>query len=292
MRTRRAITPSRQLAVFAAAVLSLEAVTFAAPLGAALTPFVLVLIPAVSALGISAIFGGRSAVVRLTRRLVRVRVGTRWYLIALGIPVVEKLTVDVVGVLLGVSTPARLISALTVSALVVPLVVLLPAMLEELGWRGFGVETAVEQGHSPAWAALVVGAVFLALHVPLYLPGHLYAGLPFWPLPINLLASSVLLTWVYLRTRSVLVAGLMHAAFNATVPLTWGLDADWVWQARPVVLVLITAIVVGRVGLPWWRSPLHGAASSQGAQRDVEHPSRDVAPTVADPAVDADPQLR
>ena len=291
MPINRTMTPTGKLAIFAAVVVSLEIITFAARLGPAVTPFVLVLIPAVTAVGMSAIAGGRPAVVRLARRLVRVRVGARWYLAALGIPIVEKLAVDVAGVLLGATTPSRLIGALTISALAVPLVVLLPAMLEELGWRGFGVQTAVEQGHSPAWAALVVGAVFLALHVPLYLPGHLYAGLPYWPLPVILLTSSVLLTWVYLRTRSVLVTGLMHAALNATVPLTWGLDAEWVWQARAVVLVLITAVVVGRVGLTWWRSPL-GETTSPEQPDEARAPTEGRLVSVPGSAVDADPRLR
>ncbi len=267
MTTPRAIPVAARLPIFVVLVIALEIITFAANLGATVTPFVLVLVPAVSALGVSAITGGRRAIVRLTRRLGRVRVGVRWYVVALGIPIVEKLTVDVAGVVLGASTPARLAGAITVSAMVVPLVVVLPAVIEEFGWRGFGVQTAVEQGRSPAWAALVVGTVFLALHVPLYLPGHLYAGLPYWPLPIILLTSSVLLSWVYLRTRSVLVTGLMHAAFNATVPLTWGLDAAWVWQARAVVLLLITAVVVGRVGITWWRSPLREKDDLEPATR-------------------------
>ena len=83
------------------------------------------------------------------------------------------------------------------------------------------------------------GLIFVMLHVPLYLPGQLYTGLPVWPLALILLSSSVLLTWIYVRTASVLLAGLMHAAFNATVPLTWGLDPAWVWTARGIVLPLI-----------------------------------------------------
>ena len=149
-----------------------------------------------------------------------------------------------------------------------PLVVVVPAILEELGWRGFGVQSAVEQGRSPAWAALVVGKLFLALHIHLYLPSQRYAGLPFWLLPLTLLAltllaSLVLLTWIYLRTRSVLITGLMHAAFNATVPLTWGLPAGWVWEARAIILILIAALVVGRVGITWWRSPLPAAEEAR-----------------------------
>jgi hypothetical protein len=100
-----------------------------------------------------------------------------------------------------------LLGALTVSAATIPLVVVVPAMLEELGWRGFAVQSAADDGRSPAWAAAVVGLIFVALHVPLYFPGQLYHGLPWWPLPIILLASSVLMTWIYLRTGSALLAG-------------------------------------------------------------------------------------
>ena len=281
----RTMTPTGKLAIFAAVVVSLEIITFAARLGPAVTPFVLVLIPAVTAVGMSAIAGGRPAVARLTRRLVRVRVGARWYLAALGIPIVEKLTVDIAGVLLGATTPSRLVGALTISALAVPLVVLLPAMLEELGWRGFGVQTAVEQGHSPAWAALVVGAVFLALHVPLYLPGHLYAGLPYWPLPVILLTSSVLLTWVYLRTRecpgdrSHARGAERHRAAHLGTGRRVGLAGP------PVVLLLITAVVVGRVGLTWWRSPLSGRSPEEA---DEARPPAEARPA-ASPAPPSTP---
>lgn len=260
MTVRRTLQPSRQLALFAGLVLSLGTVTSLAGLDRAVTPFVLVLVPAAAAIGVSAVDGGHTAVGRLTGRVARVRVGVRWYVAALGIPVADKLLVDVAGIVLGMTTPGRLLHALTASAVVVALVVLMPGLLEELGWRGFGVQTAVEQGHSPAWAVAVIGPLFIALHVPLYLPGQLYSGFALWPLPINLLAVSVLLTWVYLRTRSVLVTGLMHAGFNATVPLTWGLDTEWVWSTRAIVLPLIAVLVVGRVGLSWWRTPLSSPA--------------------------------
>ena len=241
---RRRLQPAHRLPVFAVVVLGLEAIVFSMRLGRDITPFVLVIIPAAAAIAVSWASGGRPEVKRLGGRLLVWRVKPRWYLAALGIPVVEKLAVDIAGSLLGFTTPDRLFGAVTASALVIPLVVLVPALLEELGWRGFGVQAALDDGRSPAWAALVVGLIFVMLHVPLYLPGQLYEGLPRWPLPLFLLSSSVLLTWIYVRTSSVLLAGLMHAAFNATVPLTWGLDPAWVWQARGIALPLIAIAVV------------------------------------------------
>jgi membrane protease YdiL (CAAX protease family) len=100
-----------------------------------------------------------------------------------------------------------------------------------------------------------VGLIFAMLHVPLYLPGQLYDGFPVWPAPLILLSSSILLTWVYVRTSSVLLAGLMHAAFNATVPLTWGLDPAWVWQARAVALTIIAVAVL--ISRPFRMHPHH-----------------------------------
>jgi membrane protease YdiL (CAAX protease family) len=235
------LAPPYRLLAFAVGVLALEAVAFVLQLSRDVTPFVLVVIPAAAAGVVSWASGGRREVRSLVGRLFVWRVHAGWYLAALGIPVAEKLVVDAAGVLAVATSPDRLLAAWSASALLVPIVVVVPAMLEEIGWRGFGVQAALDAGRSPRWAALVVGLIFMMLHVPLYLPGQLYDGLPVWPLPFILLSSSVLLTWIYLRTSSALLAGLMHAAFNASVPLTWGLDGAWVWKARAITLTIFAA---------------------------------------------------
>ena len=238
---RRVLTSPYLL--FTIGVLALTAAAFLLPLGADLTPFVLVLIPPIVAVSVTAIRGGWTAVRALLARVVRWRVDPRWYLAAIGIPILEKIVVDAIGWFTGAASVARLVESITPAALVVTLVVLLPALLEELGWRGFAVQTALDRGHSRLWATLVTSVLFLAVHVPLYLPGQIYDGLPFWPVVPLVLAQSILLTWVYVGTGSVLLAGLMHAAFNATVPLTWGLDPAWVWQIRPLVLIAICILL-------------------------------------------------
>jgi uncharacterized protein len=243
-----------RLLAFLVVVAAVEAAVFLAQLGRDTTPFALVLIPAVAALLITALTDGVAGLRWLIGRVGRWRVGARWYLAAVGIPLIGFVAVALAGMVLGEFSLERLTDTLTISALFIPLVVLLPGMLEEFGWRGFGVRAAVEQGHSPAWAAVVVGGAHMLVHVPLYLPGHLYDASPLWPLPFMLLGYGVLQTWIYLRTGgSVLLAGLMHAALNAWVPLTWGLDPDWAWQARGVVFAVVAALVVLLSGWDWWR---------------------------------------
>ncbi len=227
---------------------------FLAQLGRDVTPFALVLIPAFAAALLASVTDGIGGLKVLVGRLGRWRVGARWYLAALGIPAIGFALVALVGMVLGQFSLQRLTDALTISAVFLPLVVLLPGLLEEFGWRGYGVQSAVEQGHSPAWAAVVVGGAHMLAHAPLYLPGHLYDASPLWPLPFMLLGYGVLQTWIYLRSGgSVLLAGLMHAALNAWVPLTWGLDPDWAWQVRGVVFAAVAAAVVLFSSWEWWR---------------------------------------
>jgi uncharacterized protein len=262
----RRVLRRHKLLAFIGLAAALEAGVFLAQLGREATPFALVLIPALAALMITGVIDGVAGIRRLVGRVGRWRVSARWYLAALGIPLAGYVTVAIAGVLLGEFRLELLTDSLTISALFIPLVVFLPGMLEEFGWRGFGAQTAIEQRHSPAWAVIVVGGAHMLVHLPLYLPGHLYDGSPLWPLPFMLLGYGVLQTWIYLRTGgSVLLAGLMHAALNAWVPLTWGLDPDWAWQARGVVFAVIALLVVMLSGWGWWRGALPAAASTQPA---------------------------
>jgi hypothetical protein len=243
-----------RLAIFVGGVALLEAAVFTAQLGREATPFALVLIPTVVAVGLTAATDGIAGLRRLIGRVGRWRVGWRWYAAAVGIPLIAFAILAIAGAALGQFSSERLASNLSVSAAVIPLVVVLPAMLEELGWRGLGVQAAIDDGHSPLWAAIVVGGAHMLIHVPLYLPGHLYDASPIWPLPFMFVGFGVLLTWIYLRTHgSVLLTGLMHTALNAWVPLTWGLDPDWEWQARGVVFAVLGLVVVGLSGWSWWR---------------------------------------
>jgi membrane protease YdiL (CAAX protease family) len=263
-----------KLAAFVVGVAVLEAGVFLARIGRDATPFALVLIPTAVAIAVAGAADGWDGVKRLVGRLGRWQVGWRWYAAAIGIPMLGYIGVALAAAMLGEFSMERLTDTLTISAILIPLVVLLPALLEELGWRGFAAQTAVDGGHSPAWAALVLGGAHMLVHVPLYLPGHLYDALPLWPLPLMLLGYGVLLTWIYLRTGgSVLLAGLMHAALNAWVPLTWALDPEWAWMARGVVFALLAVVVVLLSGVGWWREgprPVMATPSLDASPRRTE----------------------
>jgi membrane protease YdiL (CAAX protease family) len=230
---------------FAVIVLSMAALVMAAGLGRDVTPFALVLVIPVAAIVTAWLVGGAAAVRGLFSRIVRWRVSVRWYVAAIGIPLIVALVIDAAGIVAGVADLDMLIGAITPGALAVPVVVFLPALFEEFAWRGYGVETMLERGAGFARATLGVGLVFTAIHLPLYLPGQLYDYLPVWPGIVFLLGASVLLGWIYVGSgRSSLLAGICHAALNGTVPLRWGLDDVWEWQVRGIVLGLVGVAIL------------------------------------------------
>ena len=89
-------------------------------------------------------------------------------------------------------------------------------------------------------------------HLPLvWTEGSSLSGSPVWLLFLNLPATSVLFTWVFLRTRgSVLLAALLHGATNlfvvSPVPGVSGdLTLSLLATAAKWVLVIVLVAVAG-----------------------------------------------
>jgi membrane protease YdiL (CAAX protease family) len=238
---RLAVRRHRLLA-FGSVVVALTGLVAVARLDRDTAPFALIFLPAIAALLVAGVADGRPAIGRLFRRIVRWRVAPRWYLAAIGIPIVMWLAVVAAGVATGVPVTA-LFGDLGTLPLVM-LVVLIPAFVEEFGWRGYAVPVA-PRSWSVLTTALVVGGLFIIPHLALYLPGGLYDNLPLWPLPFILLSYGVLLTWVYVGSGgSSFIAALMHAAFNGLTPLSRGIDPVTEWQLRGLVIAVIAIAVV------------------------------------------------
>jgi membrane protease YdiL (CAAX protease family) len=179
--------------------------------------------PFVAALVVTATTGGAAGVQALLQRLWRWRVGLHGYLIALyGFPALGLSAV----VFLGVASPQHALSDLPGLLVTVPMNVLtiflvLGPLGEELGWRGFALPR-LQVGRSALSASVVLGLLWALWHAPLALLPDWRNGLPLGPFlllyPLYIIALSIIFTWVYNRTQgSVLIAMLLHSAFNYTV---------------------------------------------------------------------------
>ena len=172
---------------------------------------------------------GKDGVHELWSRLVRWRVGTRWYAVAL-------LTAPVLttGVLLSLSlfsrdfVPGVFTASDKTTLLQFGLIVALGAgVFEELGWTGFAM-TRLRPRHGVLAAGLFLGMIWGAWHILVNLwasatpTGEISAA---FMLPVLLSTAGlgmlpayrVLMVWVYERTGSLLVGMLMHVSLTASL---------------------------------------------------------------------------
>ena len=136
------------------------------------------------------------------RGIVRWRVPIRYYLYALGLPLLIMLVTNLALAALG-QQPAW--SSLLDQAPAYLQTFLLTAVIfggqEEPGWRGFALPR-LQSRHSPMVATLILGLGWGVWHVPLYGPAGFVAPL----------VLAFFYTWLYNKTNSVLLCILLHAS--------------------------------------------------------------------------------
>ncbi len=207
--------------------------------------------PFLAALVVLAITQGKSGIGGLLRRMVRWRVGLRWYAVALLLPVGIALAATALNVLLGARAPSAAdLGGWTGLFSTFAVVLLIPGIggtWEEPGWRGFALPS-LQAGRSALVASLILGAVWALWHLPLVVATGQMGG---WDIVI-ILAWTLVLTWVYNGTGgSVLIVMLFHAMFNTVSisfisPMFSGADSvrqSWllatVWCAVAVAVVVV-----------------------------------------------------
>ena len=213
--------------------------------------------PFLAALVVLAITQGKSGIGGLLRRMVRWRVGIRWYAVALLLPVGIALAATALNVLLGAQAPSAAdLGGWTGLFSTFAVVLLIPGTggtWEEPGWRGFALPS-LQAGRSALVASLILGAVWALWHLPLVVATGQMGG---WDIVI-ILAWTLVLTWVYNGTGgSVLIVMLFHAMFNTVSvsfisPLAFS-GADSVrqsWLLAAVWCAVAVAVVM-------WAGPKH-----------------------------------
>jgi uncharacterized protein len=127
--------------------------------------------PAVAALLAASLTGGRAAVRDLGTRLVRWRVGWRWYAVVLAGPPAFSLAVAGVYAALGGSwataVPRAFVGDLRVLVPFFLVLALTDGLGEELGWRGYALPRLLAR-HGALAASLFLGLIWALWHLPLF----------------------------------------------------------------------------------------------------------------------------
>ncbi len=164
------------------------------------------------ALAVTWIADGREAAFRFLRRLVDWRVALRWYVLAL--VVVPLVAVGLAWLLLG--APPVLSASVVADALLSGfaltfLLTFLPNnWVEEAAWSGFA-QARLHRTRTPVVAALIIAPLFALQHLSLAVGNPVALVL----LAVLAIPFRMLTGYVWNRTGSLLVLGILHAAGNA-----------------------------------------------------------------------------
>jgi membrane protease YdiL (CAAX protease family) len=187
--------------------------------------------PLIGAVVTTAIVDGRAGLRDLVSRTTRLRVGLRWWAVAIGLPLAIAAATYVVLVAYSVfllapvelPTPrgfGQFVGFPVTNAIVLAiLLIAINGLGEESGWRGF-LLPALQRRWSPLTASLIVAGVWALWHVPAFVVNENYRAMPAAMLPmffVGLACGSVFLTWLYNRgRRSIALVATWHGLFNFT----------------------------------------------------------------------------
>jgi uncharacterized protein len=208
--------------------------------------------PFLAAIVVLAITRGKTGVVGLLRRMVRWRVGLRWYAVALLLPVAISLAAAVFNVLLGAQAPSSVeLSGWVGLFSTFFLLLLVPGIggaWEEPGWRGYALPR-LQVGRSALFASLILWIGIVVWHLPLMLVGEIH-----WSDVVFILGFVIVFNWVFNNANgSVLILMLMHAMNNTISgsffgPMFSGVDSvrqAWLYAALWCAVAIVVVVVYG-----------------------------------------------
>jgi membrane protease YdiL (CAAX protease family) len=242
------IAKQQALPLFCALTIALSFAATLLPLPGEAVPVVMVCIPGIVALCLTAMVDGWAGVRTLVSKPGQWRARPLWVVVAVGFGLVLRLTMSVLAVLLGLlpRVHLRLWTPAQIALFAVMLFVF--AIPEELGWRGYALPKLLKTC-SPLVAGLIIGVLWGSLHLALTLPGMINAGAPPLPTLLGLIGLSVLATWLYIRTNgNLLLTSLFHAAQSFFVIVNDGIavgQQTWLIAGVYLAAAVLIAIAAG-----------------------------------------------
>ena len=204
--------------------------------------------PALAAIIVIAITDGKPGVKTWLGQIGRWRVGFKWYILALSLPVLTSLGAAGLNVLFGAAIGP--LEPWYNFLLLIPLFLVTGGEWEEPGWTGYALPR-LQTGRSAFAASLVLSVFRVGWHLPLFL----YGSIPGSDILFNI-AAQIVITWLYNSTgRSVLIVMALHLMMNVSGeffgPMFSGGDTvNFAWlKAVLFGVIAISAII--------WAGPTH-----------------------------------
>jgi len=213
-----------------------------------LVPLILVFVPALMAILLTSLSEGRKGVAALLKKPFQWQIGFKWYAITIGLALGLRLTMGALAVLLGWIPTIQLNSWSFPEFIIIGVIILIGAVMEELGWRGY-VLPKLLINRSASYSALFIGVIWGVIHLGLILPGQMSASAHWLPSILCIIGLSGILTWLYIQTQGNLVIPILfHAGQNYFVFLNGGMTLNqglWLLTIVTFAIVLILIFLSG-----------------------------------------------
>ena len=204
-----------------------------------------VLMPAVSAIILTAYYLGRSGIGQLFSRLKIVKVGAKWWL---AVVFVYPALLVISGLLYNLFYAQSGVKILEISfgGLLANIIFLTIATLgEEIGWRGVALP-ALQKKYTPFKSSLFLGLLWAAWHIPFWILigtlsqfGWAYFIMNF----LFIVPTTFFITWFFNNTKgSLLLPVVFHVVFNvvnvAVFPVTGSVGAFGIFIVMQFAVML------------------------------------------------------
>ncbi|HUE99850.1 MAG TPA: type II CAAX endopeptidase family protein [Anaerolineales bacterium] len=248
MKTLTSIIKQHALALFCGLTIALTFAATLLPLPGELVAVVMVFIPALLAISLTAVSEGREGIRALLGKLAQWRISLKWVAMALVLALVIRLTMSLIALGLGMISTIQLRPGGTAQYIILAIVFFVFAIPEELGWRGYALPKLLQR-YSPLAAGLIIGVLWGSLHLALLLPGMMNEGASPLATLLGLVGGSVLFTWLYVNSDgSIVLTTLFHAAQSFFVIVNEGLTGTqqaWLMAGVYLAVALIVVLATG-----------------------------------------------
>ncbi|MGD0036364.1 MAG: type II CAAX endopeptidase family protein [Bacteroidota bacterium] len=118
--------------------------------------------------------------------------------------------------------------------------------LEELGWRGIALPE-LENKFTPLMSSLILSIIWTLWHLPLFfIKGTNQYGCSFLIFYLGVIGLTLILTWIYNQTESLLICIVFHASYNMVAAM--GLTTVLV-QPGEIASGMVNTLLIVIVGL-------------------------------------------
>lgn len=199
--------------------------------------------PILGAMFAKIISGGRNEIKGLMKETIKVKVKWVWYLFAVAVPFILTIIPRIVDWLVTGNLDLSFEQPLYMALISLPIFII-GGGLEEMGWRGVLLPLLLKK-HSILASTIILIPTWAIWHLPLwFIKGTAQFGTSFGTFVLSVSVLSILLTILYIETKSIFICIIFHAFSNSFGAVIGELDiqsqsTEWITALLKLLICFV-----------------------------------------------------